>query len=192
MIKYITAEDAENASAFAVAILSTACIVSNYTIITTTTSCIFYYCIFDMIFFKKRVDMIIHHCLVISMYYNIWFYSFTSEDTLYLEKRIILAEISNFFLMTKIIISQKKIGVGALVKNCVDALFVSTFFYFRVYYYYDQLLKDDNFQNRMVTVYSRNYMDALSMNTSIYGFFALNVYWSALILKKILPAIIPF
>ena len=66
-----------------------------------------YYFILDLILFKKKVDIIIHHIIVICMFSIHYFLNIYYYDYVKMFQIIILVEISNIFLLLQKIINNK-------------------------------------------------------------------------------------
>lgn len=175
---------AENYSAFFICISSISCILLNYKVFEFGKYLIYYF-IFDTIFFKKNTDIIIHHILVILMYSNYYIYDVPLEEFIKLFKIILLVEVSNIFLMLKIIFY-----LPHNIKIINDILFIIAFIYFRIYYYYYYAIH----QNQQINIIVNNYLiydiDKYYFYSSFYGFYLLNIYWAVLIFNKVYNIII--
>ena len=169
----------EDYSAFFICISSISCLLLNYKVFEFGQYLIYYF-IFDTVFFKKKTDIIIHHILVILMYLNYYIYDVPLEEFIKLFKIILLAEVSNIFLMLKIIFYLPN-----NIKIINDILFIISFVYFRIYYYYYYAFR----QNQQIDIIVNNYLiydiDKYYFYSSFYGFYLLNIYWTVLIFNKL-------
>jgi hypothetical protein len=176
----------ENYSAFLICTSSISCLLLNYKIFEFSQYLIYYF-IFDTIFFKKKIDIIIHHILVILMYSNYYIYNVPLEEFIKLFKIILLVEVSNIFLMLKIIFYLPN-----NIKIINNILFIISFIYFRIYYYYYYAVR----QNQQIDIIVNNYLiydnDKYFFYSSFYGFYLLNIYWTVLIFNKLYNLIINY
>ena len=181
----VTMEQVENCGGFFISMLSTFSLISNWRI-EEVSNFLFYYFIFDLILFKKKLDIIIHHVIVLCMYSNNFIFSMTNEDFIKLYKIIILAEVSSIFLLTKKLISDKKYTYFDKIRPVNDFLFISTFLYFRIFHYYFYLLRPNQISDDVLQNYSKDKITKFFYWANIYSFFALNLYWTLLIFNKLL------
>jgi hypothetical protein len=94
---------------------------------------------------------------------------------------ILSTEISTIFLTTNNLLEME--GNIVIAKNINKLLFVSTFFYYRIYNYTYYLILDNNI-HKIFYYYSKNNLEFCEIYTGIYGLFFLNLYWSGMILNK--------
>jgi len=134
------------------------------------------------------MDIIIHHALVMSVCFNLWYYSFSEKDVVDTTSKVMIVEVSNIFLLVKKIISDTKMKVPKPVHHMINGLFMSSFIYYRIYYYYVYFLKNDILQGRILH-YCKRDVDVIILNAPIYGFYALNFYWAGLIVSKIFTSV---
>ena len=132
-------------------------------------------CFIDFYFVKKK-DMILHHMFVLALSHYMNTHDF--EDKKEIGLIILSTEISTIFLTTHNLLDTNIV----VLKNVNKLLFISTFFYYRIYNYSYLLL--DNNTHTALYIYSRNKFEYCEIYVSLYGLFLLNLYWSYLILKK--------
>lgn len=174
----------ENCISFSISILSTFSVITNWRM-KETANLLFYYFVFDIFLFKKNMDIIVHHILIMSTYVIAYFFSIRSEDFMKIYKIIIWVEISNIFLLSKKNILDKKNKYFDKIRPVNDFLFIVTFLYFRIFHYYYYLLLPNKISNDVLENYSDDKLIKYFYWANIYGFFILNSYWSFLIFKKI-------
>ena len=137
-----------------------------------------YYFIFDLLFFSKRVDIIIHHIIVIIMFSTHFVLQFNDFDYKQMFKVIILVEMSNIFLLCNKLLDKKY----KKIKNLCNLLFVTTFIYFRIYYYYINALLPDSIVVQTMRKYTDN---DIIIGSIFWSFYVLNLYWLSLIIYKL-------
>jgi len=162
--------------------ISTVCILTKYNLI----YCSYFvgvFCIFDLYYVVKikKIDIIIHHLLVITLIYFLFSSKIDDSQKLPIVETILSTEISTNFLILKNILP----GITSLPSSVVhinNLLFVSSFFYYRIYNYFVKIL----ISKKLFYIMMNNFtgLPLFFSFFSIYGFFALNLYWSGLILKK--------
>lgn len=174
----------DDSIAFFISIFSVLCTSLNWKII-EVGQFLFCYFILDLLIFKKRIDIIIHHLIGILSYYKIYLVNLSRKDFIKICKIIVLLEVSSIFLLSKKIIKNYNISCSNQTKIIINLLFVITFIYFRIYHYYYYLLRKNQILDTMINNYSIGYFDKCFFYCSFYGFYLLNLYWCMLILKKI-------
>jgi hypothetical protein len=90
-------------------------------------------------------------------------------------------EISTIFLTTNNLLEFA--GNMVIAKNINKILFVSSFFYYRIYNYTYYLILDNNI-HKTFYYYSKNNFEFCEIYGGVYGLFFLNSYWFGIILKK--------
>lgn len=168
-----------------VSLLSITSLLINYKIY-ETAQFVFYYFILDLFLFKKKKDIIIHHILVICMYLNYYILNGSNEDFIKFYKIIVLVEASSIFLLIKNIINEKKLYCPRILQIFINISFIFNFIYFRIYYYYYNLLRKNQLFDIIANSYLKGYFDTYFYYFSFYGFYILNLYWSSLIIKKLI------
>jgi len=179
----------DDSISFCISIFSVLCTSLNWKII-EVGQFLFCYFILDLIVFKKRTDIIIHHLIAILTYYKIYLLNLSKIDFTNFCKIMILLEVSSIFLCIKNIIKNYNIICSNLTKNIINSLFVTTFIYFRIYNYYYCLLYKNQLFDTIINNYSVGYFDKCFFYCSFYGFYLLNLYWTTLIFKKIYKMLI--
>jgi hypothetical protein len=162
--------------------ISTVCIIAKYNLF----YCSYFvgaFCIFDLYYILKikKIDIIIHHLLVITLIYFLFSSNVDDSEKLPIVETILSTEFSTNFLILKSILPRIRLLPSGVV-HINNLLFVATFFYYRVYNYFVKILISKNLFFIIVNNFTG--MRLFLLFFSIYGFFALNIYWSWLILKK--------
>lgn len=162
-----------------ISLYSCFCVMTNYYII-TCSNIVGLMCLFDFYFVKKK-DMLFHHIFVLGMIHYMNYH----RDIKYrndIVSIILSTEISTIFLTTNNLLDST--GTMGVVKNINKGMFISTFFYYRIYNYSYHLILNKNINNSLLT-YSKNSFEFCEIYFGIYGLFILNLYWSCLIFKKV-------
>lgn len=147
-----------------------------------------YYFILDLLFFKKKNDIIIHHIIIIGMFGIRYLLNFSDEDYFNVFHAIIFVEISNIFLLLGKIIDKKYITI----RKIINALFILTFFYYRIYYYYNECIPDNSTIMTIMDRYIRNTYEFIYVRSIFMTFFTLNIYWGIQIIAMIVRQLILF
>ena len=156
-----------------VSLIASLCVITN-TYLMECSNLVGLKCLIDL-YFERKKEMIFHHILALGMIH----YMNQHRDIENINEIIsvlLSTEISTVFLILNNSLEH------SIVKNVNKMVFVSTFFYYRVYNY-THLLLDKN-TNSSFLIYSRNNVEYYQIYTTLYGLFILNVYWASLILKK--------
>lgn len=142
-----------------------------------------YYFALDLLFYNKKIDIIIHHVIVMCMFSIHYFLHFNDEDYNKMFRIIILVEISNVFLLLGQLIDKKY----KIPKKIINLLFIITFFYYRIYYYGIHCIPDNAIIMTTMGKYTTNlfYVKLIFML-----FYSLNLYWGIIIISKIVQKII--
>jgi hypothetical protein len=135
-------------------------------------------CLLDFYFVKKK-DIMLHHGFVLSMLHYMNTHEF--DDKHNMVSILLHTEISTIFL----IIHNLYTSIN-LINYINKMLFVSTFFYYRIYQYY-YLLFNPRF-NITLYIHSTTF-ELCEIYIGMYGLFLLNVYWYYKIINKILHCI---
>jgi hypothetical protein len=100
---------------------------------------------------------------------------------------VLSSEISTNFLIINNILNdfvwESNKVLENILKKSNKICFVSTFFYFRLYKYILKLLMNNEFYY-VITTYSYNKYEMITIYGGVYGLFVLNLYWGKLILDK--------
>lgn len=142
---------------------------------------LFFYFLFDMFMFKKKMDIVLHHIIAISAYINVYLFSISQNEFMELFRVIIWVETSNIFLLSKKMVLTN----NQPMKWAIDLGFVCSFIYFRIYYYYFHILAQNKLFDVIVEKYTKTQIQYASIWFTVYGFYILNLYWLCLILNKI-------
>jgi hypothetical protein len=170
---------------FGISLFSTFCIMTNLFII-NCSYIVGLMCLIDFYFIKNK-DMILHHTLVMcGLHYLNTHNDLKQKDEIL--SVLLSSEISTIFLTMNNLLDNKVIIKNinkVIIKNINKCLFVSTFFYYRIYNYSYYLI----FNKQIYIIfnkYSKNNFEFFEIYIGIYGMFILNLYWSSLILNKII------
>ena len=161
-----------------ISILSCFCVMKNVYVI-SCSNIVGLMCFIDF-YFVKRKDMILHHLLVLCMLHYMNNHA-DIKNRSEIVSVILSTEISTIFLTTNNLLEME--GNMVIAKNINKILFVSSFFYYRIYNYTYYLILDNNI-HKIFYYYSKNNLEFCEIYTGIYGLFFLNLYWCGIILKK--------
>jgi hypothetical protein len=134
------------------------------------------YCIIDVLFFKCKNDIIIHHIFVWIFIWTFFMFPFEKESLSKYARILLWAETSSIFLI-----------IRQYYKNVYnDVLLFISFSYFRIWFLGKEIVLNVDFWNwvkdGVITMNSINgYMAILSVG----GFYYINLYWFSILLKKI-------
>jgi hypothetical protein len=122
---------------------------------------------------RKTYDILFHHIIFLSVYVSYYLYSYNEHDINLISSELTCFQISSIFL------SIDSIFVNDYALKPFNSLaFISTFMYYRIYKFY-YVLSSNDFQ-MIIYKYNSNIM------ILFYAFYALNIYWACLIVKKIM------
>jgi len=136
-------------------------------------------CLIDCCFVKKK-NMLLHHILVLFMIH--YMNNHNSENRDEIISVILSTEISTIFLTANSLLDNTCNMI--LLKNINRFIFVSTFFYFRIYNYAYYIILDKNSHSTFL-IQSKNIFELFEIYITVHGLFILNLYWFYLIIKKI-------
>jgi hypothetical protein len=151
--------------------------------------------------FLCKNEVILHHIFILCI---IGFKHFCQVDNYHDETimyTLLSTELSTFFLVAKVWMDQYKKSISIVpsymfnvVYGINDLVFCTLFFKLRVYDYYYNILLNNGFHLDMWEHYiGSNYLLGLQLYTGICGLYALNLYWAAIIFKKLFKLfILPF
>jgi len=160
-----------------ISLFSCFCVMTNFYVIHCSNT-VGLMCLIDF-YFVKRNDMLLHHFLVLSMLHYMNNHS-DIENRSEIVSVILSTEISTIFLTTNNLLENAENMV--IVKNINKLLFISTFFYYRIYNY-TYLILDNNI-HKIFYYYSKNNLEFCEIYGGIYGLFFLNLYWCGMIFNK--------
>jgi hypothetical protein len=148
----------------------------------TAINVIKYYCAVD--FALCTQDLAIHHVNVIGLiaiYQNNPQLLQTTTDLL---STIVSTEISTIFLIAKPYIKNPT------AQTINSLLFITTFFYTRIYAYTTQLIYNPHLHQTFYNTIPL--FDYALMQTFLYGLYVMNLYWAAIIIKTICKQLKPY
>jgi len=132
------------------------------------------------IFITEKPDIKLHHVMAIIFYIYVNTTCMIPEDKFLISRPVMVCEVSSIFLAINDIY-EKEIKPHYVVAN--QLLFVSTFFYYRVYSFYINSIINSQY-HETINKYNSFHWDKIIWST-LYVFYALNLYWACLIGKKI-------
>jgi len=133
-------------------------------------------------FNKLRNDMIIHHIfsIVIIIFFLQYFQLvYNNPIALNIIRTLLGFEISTIFLSINNLFSK---GKYKTIKFINQLFFITTFSYFRIYKFTTEIILDGISLEYIKYIAPKNYF---WITYSIYGLYALNLFWACMILKKI-------
>ena len=144
---------------------------------------LYYYIIFDYLFIPfHRKDSYLHHTIVLSVYFYNYIYNIKINEQNFAMLQLFKTEISSIFLGFSNLF--RKNGVNKIISNTSNMLFVSSFFYYRIYNYYFNVLLNPEFNSSATTT---NTLIQQSYRVTVkYSLFCLNIYWSVRIIEMII------
>lgn len=127
-------------------------------------------------FINKKVDLYIHHIIGLILYTFMYMNNSSSGSEHIFMKPFIAVEISSVFYNIKFLYPKNYFS------TVNDLLFIVTFFYYRIYRYYDVMINND------ITDMIENTGSVMKYfyYSAVYNLYALNMYWFSHILKIIL------
>lgn len=152
-----------------------------------------FFCIIDVGLHLLRInnlrfDMIVHHnfalCIIFLLYYHTHLVENNIDDIHNknsLIKSFLLTEVSTIFLILNSLIKNNKLIV---LKKINQLFFVSTFIYYRIYYYLVNIIINSEI-NLFIMNISKSNFHLYYMYFGIYGLFIINIYWMVLLVNKI-------
>lgn len=142
--------------------------------------------IIDMLF--CRFELLLHHCMIIPFYYYIYSINNHHHTLPQVYMTLITMETSTIFITTRNILNcdelkgfQQRLKsetfdtVISYLKPANDLCFMCMFYYARVYLYTKNIILNDAFFS---------FYGNPGVTFAFYVFYALNLYWFAIILKK--------
>ena len=149
--------------------------------LTNTYHIVSIYAFVDL-FFKNKIDIIIHHLAVIQLYIGIQYFQISPLHYNLILPTLLLSEVSTIFLNLNKLIDNKTI------LDVNNILFVLTFIYFRIINFY-RLIIDENMYILLMNYCENNFNYLLGFG-GIYILYGLNIYWSLIIGKILLKPFI--
>jgi hypothetical protein len=144
-------------------------------------------CMIDLLLFNKKIDLIIHHILIINMIIYGYLYKGNNIEDQYIFVNILIScEISNIFLMINNILKIYNYN-----SNINNILFILTFIYYRIINYGNQIIFNKS-NHKLLFYNSKTIYDTIFLVVTFYGFYILNIYWLCIIIKKLTPKVIKY
>lgn len=144
---------------------------------------LFLYTIIDC--YNSRIDMIIHHIIVIIMISISKIKQISDEDLLFLCFHLFKVEISTIFLQGASICGKinlkMKSKIISKLESLIQLMFIITFIYYRIIDYPMIAIYNSKFNKILL-----NYHIQTESSIIAVSFYFLNLYWLSLIIKKIL------
>ena len=139
------------------------------------------------------MEMKFHHILVLSTYASIYCNKIHLDDVWILTNECYKMEISTIFYTIKYWVSdadtenrlltyvpKKTLGI---FKNVIDLAFFATFFKYRICDFYNNIVTNPVFYNIIYKYIQNDLIKNVHFYTSVYLFYALNVYWFCIMCK---------
>ena len=143
-----------------------------------TLKMIMAHCTIDLLMTNK-MDVLIHHMIIIGLG-SFFFYKQIPVEDVHFETIILsLTEVSSIFL-----VGHDWIQKNSPLYELNNYMFISTFFYTRLYLCPKYLLLDTNSNNYFMTT-TLTFTDKAWYYGSQYAFMAINVYWGSILIKTI-------
>jgi len=137
------------------------------------------------LFITRKIDIKLHHLITIIFYIYVNTNGMTPHDKFQISRPVMVCEVSSVFLSINNIYSKEMGPRNALINQL---LFVTTFIYYRIYSYYVDCIVNKEYHN-MVNKYN-NFYWTVTIWSTVYVFYTLNLYWTFLIGKKIYRKIV--
>jgi len=132
-------------------------------------------------FLTKSWDVKLHHVFIFGIIGYNYYYNVSSSDRFLFSYTLLNTEISSIFYVLKYWLVK-----NTAIYNINTALFYLTFFKFRIYNFYHEIINHPSSFDTIFQKYSNlNYVMSSIFVISCYGLFILNLYWF-LIINKIL------
>jgi hypothetical protein len=134
------------------------------------------YCIIDVLFFKCKNDIIIHHIFVWIFIGSFFMFPLEKESLTKYVRVLLWAETSSIFLIIRL-----------YYKNIYnDLLLFISFFYFRIWFLGKEIVLNIHFWNWVKdAVVTMNSINGYISILCVYGFYWIQLYWFSILLKKI-------
>jgi len=131
-------------------------------------------------FITKTYDLKLHHIFVLGIIFYNYYYSVVPSDRFIFLYPLLKTEISSIFYVLKHWIPK-----NSYIYNINLLLFFCTFFKFRIYdFYYELINNQQHFIESINKYYSKtNYFTYYILLVSCFGLFFLNIYWFLILCK---------
>jgi len=142
----------------------------------TAFHCIAVY-LFTDCFINKKVDVYIHHAIGLMLYTFLHINNLSEKSEIMVMEPFLAVEISSIFYCINFLYPKNYF----LILN--NSLFFITFFYYRIYnYYYDLIINEDIID----IIENTGQISKYFYYSAVYNFYALNLYWFSKMIKIIL------
>lgn len=121
-----------------------------------------------------------HHVLGILCFAVKYGCAMKPEDDWHILKNLYKTEISTFFYVFKLWTPKS----ATVLYWTNSALFAATFFKFRIYDFYNQIIANPTHYELMEKYIANSWVKAVGLYTSTYGLYALNMYWVVHIFRQ--------
>jgi hypothetical protein len=139
-------------------------------------------------FFICRIDIKIHHVLILLLMLFNYYYDVATSDSYIIILALYKTEYSTTFLSIENILKYNK-KIQTYISPINKLLFFITFVKFRIYDLYNNVIINPDFYYQM-DKYTTTTFSKLFLYTSIYGFYILNLYWVLIICKITIKSVI--
>lgn len=127
----------------------------------------------------KKLDIKIHHLCIFGVFFYNYYYQVSPDVRIIFSYPMIKTEISSIFLVLKEYIPKNSVWYTAN-----SAIFYATFFKFRIFDFYSEIIHNHDSLNSVIWGYSsENPLLSALLVTSCYGLYILNIYWFYIINK---------
>jgi len=177
----------QNASSFAISVLSFATLNLFPTLFPTLCKVIFTQLSVDMLFAKG--EFYIHHAVGLSGLISYYAYNMSDDASVYLLQQGFAAEYSTIFYTFGYFLDTyaPKTCITSAISNLSNIMFISLFFKYRIFNYFHNIIINP-VSHSWYTQYDTSYIPLIGKYATMVGMFCLNLYWFSIILKKIYKA----
>jgi len=127
----------------------------------------------------NKLDIKIHHLCIFGIFFYNYYYQVIPDVRIIFSYPMIKTEISSIFLVLKEYIPKNSVWYTAN-----SAIFYATFFKFRIFDFYSEIIHNHDSLNSVIWGYSsENPLLSALLVTSCYGLYILNIYWFYIINK---------
>lgn len=180
---------------------------NNYYYLGIATKSVFVHCFTDL-FLTRSKDIFFHHiCVILFVTYK-FLNNIQYQDDYFITISLLNTELSTFFYVFKLYMDDNnpcnnmrlshvnnELDKNELIKannsiifNTVyqinDLLFLLTFMKLRVFDLFVNIIRNNNVHNLVFNVSGYNILSNLHVYIGLYGLYLLNLYWFAIIMKK--------
>jgi hypothetical protein len=130
------------------------------------------------LFFIKKIDLILHHFLILGFTFYGYYYNINLDSIYYIIYYIVNTEISSIFNIFRYWIPK---NTNIYIIN--GLIFYTSFFKYRIFDYYVNIISKDYLKLIIDKYSSSNYILSGILVSSTYGLFILNLYWFSILTK---------